>query len=97
MEKLFQPQELPPKGIVEILATFSKKRSEQLIGGKVLKGKIVKGAQVKIQREENIIGRGKILNLQVSKVDVKEIIEGKEGGILIEADTDILVGDKLIY
>jgi translation initiation factor IF-2 len=97
MEKLFQPQELPPKGIVEILATFSKKRSEQLIGGKVLKGKIVKGAQVKIQREENIIGRGKILNLQVSKVDVKEMIEGKEGGILIEADADILVGDKLIY
>jgi len=97
IEKLFQPQELQLKGIVEILATFSKKRSEQLIGGKVLEGKIVKGAQVKIQREENIVGRGKILNLQVSKVDVKEITEGKEGGILIEADTDILVGDRLIY
>ena len=95
--KLFQPQELPPKAIVEILATFSKKRTEQLVGGRVLNGKIVKGAQVKIQREENIVGKGKILNLQSSKVDVKEVPEGKDCGILVDADIEILVNDKLIY
>ncbi len=95
--KLFQPQELPPKAIVEILATFSKKRTEQLVGGRVLNGKIVKGAQVKIQREENIVGKGKILNLQSSKVDIKEVPEGKDCGILVDADIEILVNDKLIY
>jgi len=76
---------------------FSKKRSEQLIGGRVMEGRIVKGAQVKIQRGEEIIGQGKILNLQSSKIDVKEAQEGKECGILIDSSTEIAVGDQLIF
>ncbi|MDD3614131.1 MAG: translation initiation factor IF-2 [Candidatus Pacebacteria bacterium] len=97
IENLFKPQEPPIKGKVEILALFSKKRSEQLIGGRVIEGRIVKGAQVKIQRGEEIIGHGKIVNLQSSKIDVKEIPEGKECGILIDSNTEIAVGDQLIF
>jgi len=97
IENLFKPQEPPIKGKVEILALFSKKRSEQLIGGRVIEGRIVKGAQVKIQRGEEIIGHGKIVNLQSSKIDVKEISEGKECGILIDSNTEIAVGDQLIF
>ncbi|MFA4990831.1 MAG: translation initiation factor IF-2 [Candidatus Paceibacterota bacterium] len=96
-ENLFKPQEPPIKGRVEILALFSKKRSEQLIGGRVMEGRIVKGAQVKVQRGEEIIGQGKILNLQSSKIDVKEAQEGKECGILIDSSTEIAVGDQLIF
>ena len=96
-EKLFKPLEAPIKGEVEILACFSKKRSEQLIGGKVVFGYIVKGAQVKIKRGEEIIGRGKVLNLQCNKIDIKEVLEGKECGILIDSDIEILLGDRLIF
>lgn len=97
IETMFKPQEPPIKGEVEILALFSKKRSEQVIGGKVINGRIVKGAQVKIMRGEEIVGRGKILNLQCNKIDSKEVLEGKECGILIDSDVEIAVGDKLIF
>ena len=96
-EKLFKPAEPPIKGEVEILACFSKKRSEQVIGGRVMSGYIVKGAQVKIKRGEEIIGRGKVLNLQCNKIDTKEVLESKECGILIDSDTEIIAGDKLIF
>ena len=96
-EQILKPQEPSIKGRVEILACFSKKRSEQVIGGKVMEGRIVKGAQVKIQRGEEIVGRGKILNLQSNKLDVKEVLEGKECGILIDSDVEIVSGDQLIF
>ncbi|MCX8015731.1 MAG: translation initiation factor IF-2 [Patescibacteria group bacterium] len=97
IEAMFKPQEPPIKGKLEILACFSKKRTEQVVGGKVIEGRIVKGAQVKIQRGEEIIGRGKILNVQCNKLDVKEVLEGKECGILIDSDVEIIVGDQLIF
>lgn len=97
IETMFKPQEPPIKGKLEILACFSKKRTEQVVGGKVIEGRIVKGAQVKVQRGEEIIGRGKILNVQCNKLDVKEVLEGKECGILIDSDVEIIVGDQLIF
>lgn len=43
-----------------------------------------------------IIGQGRVINLQVDKKDATQIIEGKEGGLLVGASVTIEKGDRLI-
>ncbi|MEE8131475.1 MAG: translation initiation factor IF-2 [Candidatus Paceibacterota bacterium] len=84
-------------GDLEILATFSKKGKKQLIGGKVVSGIIKNKSKLEIKRGEEIIGQGKILNLQHQKQDVVQVEEGKECGVMFESDIIIEKGDHLIY
>jgi len=86
-------------GRLEILDVFNKKAGgqRQIIGGRTLAGKFKNNLNVKIQRQEKIIGEGKIINLQREKQDVSQVNENEECGILIESAVIIVVGDKLIY
>jgi len=92
LAKLNQKQE----GECLILATFSRRKDKQLIGGRITKGKLVKGQEVKVLRNEEELGTGKILNLQTQRKDVREAEEGKEAGIMIECPTEIKIDDKLV-
>ncbi len=84
------------KGELEILGIFRKKSGKkQVVGGKVIKGLLPKNSEFEIVREENIIGEGKIINLQKGKEDAVEAKEEEECGLLIEAEKEILVGDVL--
>jgi len=83
------------KSELAVLGAFSKSKDGQVIGGKVAKGTIKKGMLVNIKRQENIVGRGKIINLQHLKQDVSVVEAGKECGILFQGD-DVAVGDVLI-
>lgn len=85
-----------PKGVLEILATFSQKGSKQLVGGKVASGTIKNKTQVTIRRNEQEIGRGKIVGLQHNKQDVTEVTQGKECGLMLDSDTTLEKGDMLI-
>ncbi len=82
---------------LEILATFGKKNNRQVIGGRVNIGSFKNNSSVEIKRQEQIIGKARIINLQCGKQDVKGVNEGNECGMLVEADAMINVGDKLIY
>lgn len=84
------------KGRLEILATFSKKGTKQVIGGKVTDGNIVNNAALEIERRNEIIGEGKILNLQQAKKDVKTVPAGNECGMLFDSQVEIKVGDVLL-
>ena len=48
-----------------------------------------------IKREEDIIGQGRITNLQQGKRDVKKIEIG-ECGLMIESGIDLVVGDRVV-
>jgi translation initiation factor IF-2 len=85
------------KGDLEILAIFGKKGKAQIVGGKVIMGEIPNHANVKIKRGEQELGKGKIINTQSYKKDVQKILAGNEGGLLIESEALIQVGDHLIY
>ena len=89
------PKEGEVKGILEILAIFGKKNSKQIVGGKMLEGKFNKGAKLEIWRQSLKIGEGKIINLQVKKLDAIEVQAGEECGILLDPDVTIKVGDQL--
>lgn len=82
-------------GRLEVLAVFRTTKNEKIIGGKVTTGKIENGAQVRITRDKDTIGEGKITNLQQGKKDTLEVLEGFECGLKIATPTKILVGDIL--
>jgi translation initiation factor IF-2 len=82
-------------GRAKVLAVFSKEKDRQVIGGKVQEGTLKTGAEVRIIRRENEIGRGKIRELQSQKKRVDEVAIGFECGMMVEAKIEIAVGDKI--
>jgi len=82
-------------GKLEVLAVFKTEKPRQIIGGRVIEGEIEKGAMVNVLRKEEIVGKGKIINLQKDKRDVEKVKEGNECGILYEGDVKIKEGDIL--
>lgn len=84
------------KGDLEILAVFGKKGSKQIVGGRVVKGEIKNNAKIELVRKEEVVGMGKIVNLQHNKKDAVSVTEGKEAGLLVDSDVEIKTGDHLI-
>jgi len=89
-----------PLGKLKVLATFKKDPKFQIIGGKVLSGKVVRGVFLDATRNGFIICSGRIGQLQHSKEDLTEIKEGLEAGIKLEIIPgqpfqEIQVGDIL--
>jgi len=82
-------------GSLKILKTFGATKDKQVVGGKVLNGRIVNGGMVRIMRREFEIGRGKIVELQHNKIKAKEVLEENECGVQVETKIDIAPGDVL--
>ena len=82
-------------GTLEVLKIFSVSQTKQTVGGKVVEGKLGQNAPVQIIRNEEIIGKGRIKNLQQGKEDIREVLAGSECGMVIATDTKIEVGDKI--
>jgi translation initiation factor IF-2 len=80
-------------GRAKIIKAFSQTKERQIVGGKVLEGKIALGETVKIVRREFEIGRGKIVNLEKGKTKTAVVEEGTEFGIMIESKIEIAAGD----
>lgn len=82
-------------GRAKLLKTFSKVKDKQVIGGRVETGVLSVGAQVKVLRKGEEIGRGKILGLQAQKVIARQVEEGNEFGSELQSKVDIAAGDVL--
>ncbi|HBI34095.1 MAG TPA: translation initiation factor IF-2 [Candidatus Moranbacteria bacterium] len=93
---------LPPEivrtdlGMVNVLAIFKTGKRDMIVGGRVTDGKITKGAQIEIRRDGEIIGKGKLEQLQQDKKVTPEVGKGNECGIVFEGDTKIKAGDTLL-
>lgn len=104
MEKIGEPEAMRTElGKVKILAIFLTEKNRQIVGGKVIEGEVKKGAQIEVFRlqpthhpgEEELIGKGKLVNLQRNKKDIEKVGKGEECGILYEGETRIEEGDVL--
>ena len=82
-------------GKAKILKTFSRTKERQIVGGKVLEGKIAQGGMIKILRRDFEIGQGKIVNLERNKEKTSEVEAGSEFGTMIESKTEIAPGDTI--
>jgi len=83
-------------GKMTVLALFKTGKKDMIVGGKVTSGKIAKGCLIEVMRDDNIIGKGKLLNLQQNKVDVDEVAQNNECGITFDGETKIKEADTLI-
>ncbi len=82
-------------GRAKIIRAFSRTKERQIVGGKVIEGRIVINGTVKIMRREFEIGRGKIVNLEQSKVKTGAVEEGSEFGMMVESKIEIAQGDVI--
>ena len=83
-------------GKMKVLALFKTGKGDMIIGGKITNGKMVNGSLIEVMRDENIIGKGKLNNLQENKVNVDECVSGKECGITFLGNTKIKESDILL-
>ena len=80
-------------GKAKILKTFSRTKERQILGGKVIQGKITLSGIVKILRRDFEIGSGKIVNLEKGKTKTSEVEEGAEFGMMLESKIEVAPGD----
>ncbi len=83
-------------GKMNVLALFKTGKKDMIVGGKVTSGKITKGCLIEVMRNDAIIGKGKLGNLQQNKVDVDEVTQNNECGITFDGETKIKEGDTII-
>ncbi len=83
-------------GRAKILAIFRTEKDKMIIGGNVAEGKIKDGAEFEIKREDNIVGKGAVMQLQQNKISAKEVLKGSEFGASVKTNTKIVEGDVLV-
>ena len=93
-------------GKAQIVKVFKKEENKQILGGRVTKGKIIKGGYFRVARKSPIAVfsgtkaekpamQGKIIELEKNKVKSDEAKEGSEFGIMVETKKEIKEGDSL--
>jgi len=107
MNKLLSPEISEEKiGKLEVIKVFQQTNKETILGGRVLEGKIVKDTIVRVwkseiingeKKEPELIGEGKLTQLQISKKDVEEVKSGTECGIKFSGRVKIEVNDILEF
>lgn len=82
-------------GELHVLAVFRNENSYQVVGGKVTKGKMENGADVRVIRQKQTVAAGRVGQLQSNKQNAKEVFVGSECGLKVEGVTSIQAGDTL--
>jgi translation initiation factor IF-2 len=82
-------------GEARVLRLFSELKTKQVIGARVENGTLHVGDTVSILRREEEIGRGKILELQKQRSEVKTVGDSDEFGTKIDSPVSIAFNDRL--
>lgn len=80
-------------GKIKVLAIFRTSSDGQIIGGKVVSGKIKANHKALLWRNDEIIAEAKVENLQSGKQDVSFVEEGKECGLKFVSKELVSEGD----
>ncbi len=83
-------------GEAKLLKVFSATSTKKVVGAKHVSGALALNALVKILRQGEEIGRGKIVNLQQARADVAEIRVEGDFGMQIETKADLAGGDVVL-
>ncbi|PIT88685.1 MAG: translation initiation factor IF-2 [Candidatus Magasanikbacteria bacterium CG10_big_fil_rev_8_21_14_0_10_36_32] len=96
LEKLLNPERIVTElGNFKVVAIFRTDKASMILGGRVENGKIQKGANARVKRHGEIIGLGKISQVQMGKQNISEVPEGSECGLQYEGKLKVEVGDIL--
>ena len=83
------------EGVAVVRAVFGLGRRRSAAGISVNQGRVSRGAEIHVVRDGKRVFAGPIASLKHFKDDVREIITGREGGIVLEGFTDYQEGDVL--
>ncbi len=84
-------------GKAKVLKIFGEQKGRQIIGGKVLEGEIQSDGLFRISRRDNLIGSGKIRELQQKKESARKVEVGNEFGAMVESRPEVTEGDVLEF
>ena len=83
-------------GNAEIREIFVLSNGKSVLGGRVMDGKIKRGAKAYVVRDDDIVCEGKIVSLKHGKNDVKEATKGGDFGLMLEpTPKEVEVGDGI--
>jgi len=82
-------------GRAQVRQVFVISKLGPIAGSYVSEGKIVRGAKVRVRRGDEVVGQGVVSSLKRFKDDVREVPNGQECGIGVEAVPGIGAGDVL--
>jgi translation initiation factor IF-2 len=84
-------------GRAEVRAIFPSSKRGKIAGVYVMEGKIWRDAQVKILRQNKVIGESRVSSLKRFKEDVAEVSAGLECGLGVEGTVDFQIGDIIEF
>lgn len=97
MEKSLAPELVRTDvGKMKVLVVFLTEKKRQIIGGKIIEGEFRKGFRLEVWREEEKIGGGRMLSLQINKKPVDVAKKGSECAIQYEGDLKVQEGDVIL-
>ena len=82
-------------GNAEILEVFTISKVGKVAGCRVTEGKVERGAQVRLIRDNVVVHEGKLSTLKRFKDEVREVVAGQECGMAFEGYQDMRVGDVI--
>jgi translation initiation factor IF-2 len=82
-------------GNAEIIEVFSISKVGKVAGCRVTEGKVERGAQVRLIRDDIVVHEGKLSTLKRFKDEVKEVVSGQECGMAFESYQDMRKGDVI--
>jgi translation initiation factor IF-2 len=82
-------------GNAEILEVFTISKVGKVAGCRVTEGKVERGAQVRLIRDNVVIHEGKLSTLKRFKDEVREVVAGQECGMAFEGYQDMRPGDVI--
>jgi len=98
MERRAAPEKVRTDlGKLKVSIVFLNDKNRQIVGGKIIEGEIKKGTQIEVLRNNEVVGRGRPINLQKNKKDIPRAVKGDEAGVLYEGDVKIGEGDVLQF
>jgi translation initiation factor IF-2 len=82
-------------GNAEILEVFTISKVGKVAGCRVTEGKVERGANVRLIRDNVVVHEGKLSTLKRFKDEVREVIAGQECGMAFETYQDMRQGDVI--
>jgi translation initiation factor IF-2 len=82
-------------GNAEVLEVFAISKVGKVAGCRVTEGKVERGAQVRLIRDNVVVHEGKLSTLKRFKDEVREVVAGQECGMAFEGYQDMRQGDVI--
>ncbi len=91
---ILEPEEVEVvDGRLEIRGEFRSERNRQIVGGRVLSGRIFRDGNARVLRNGEEIGQGRLISVRRFSDEVDEVREGFDAGLGVETTTKIQLAD----